>query len=136
MLNDLLKEKLIKSDSLEEVKECLSDRPDLDAERIWQEIEKHRSWKNEKLDLDEHDAVSGGADRDWVKDGCAATCEASSWCWSNDLCAIWDAPTIISGPNAQMGNRISLKKQPIVASAAVMCTIITMGKTIEPSHQK
>lgn len=46
------------------------------------------------------------------------------------------SPTISSGPAAQMGNRISLKKQPIVASAAVMCTIITMGKTIEPSHQK
>ena len=136
MLNDLLKEKLIKSDSLEEVKECLSERHDLDAERVWKEIEKHHSGKNGKLDLDELDAVSGGTDRDWVKDGCVATCEYQSWCWSNDRCQIWDVTYDQFWPAAQMGNRISLKKQPIVASAAVMCTIITMGKTIEPSHQK
>ena len=90
MLDAKLRERLIHSDSLEEAKELLSGRPDLDAERIWQEIEKHRSGKNEKLDLDELDSVSGGADRDWKRDGCAATCEENSWCWSNDKCEIWD----------------------------------------------
>ena len=90
MLDAKLREKLIHSGSLEGVKELLSGRPDLDAERIWQEIEKHRSGKNEKLDLDELDSVSGGADRDWKRDGCAATCEENSWCWSNDKCEIWD----------------------------------------------
>ena len=50
----------------------------------------HRSNNAEKLDLDELDVVSGGADRDWVCDGCAATCETNSWCWSSDRCVIWD----------------------------------------------
>ena len=90
MLDAKLREKLIHSGSLEGVKELLSGRPDLDAERIWQEIEKHRSGKNEKLDLDELDSVSGGADRDWRRNGCAATCEWDSWCWSNDSCMVWD----------------------------------------------
>ena len=90
MLNAELKERLIQSASLEETKELLSSCPDLDAEKIWQEIEKHRSMKNEKLDLEELDAVNGGADRDWTKDGCAATCEWDSWCWSNDSCMVWD----------------------------------------------
>ena len=45
---------------------------------------------NEELDLEELDAVSGGADRDWRKDGCAATCEWDSWCGSNDNCVIFD----------------------------------------------
>ena len=90
MLNAELKEKLIHSESPEEVKELLSKCPDLDAERIYAEIENHRSTRNERLDLDELDAVSGGSDRDWKKDGCAATCEAGSWCGSNDYCMIWD----------------------------------------------
>ena len=90
MLNPELKEKLIHCQNLEEVEELLSMYPDLDAKRIWQEVENRRSEKNEKLDLDELDAVSGGADRDWKKDGCAATCEENSWCWSNDKCQIWD----------------------------------------------
>ena len=85
-----MKEKLLEANSLEEVKDILKDHPDLDAERIYQEVENHRSNRNERLDLDELDAVSGGADRDWVKDGCAATCEFSSWCWSNDRCLSFD----------------------------------------------
>ncbi|MBQ9900871.1 MAG: hypothetical protein IJM51_00575 [Clostridia bacterium] len=40
--------------------------------------------------MDELEAVSGGADRDWAKDGCAATVEAESWCRSNDWCKYWD----------------------------------------------
>ena len=90
MLKAELREKVIHSDSLEEVKEILSGCPGLDAERVWQEVENHRSERHEKLDLDELDAVSGGADRDWKKQGCAATCEAGSWCGSNDFCMIWD----------------------------------------------
>ena len=69
MKNAELKEKLIHSDSLDEVKGPLSECPDLDAERIWQEIEAHRSGKHEKLDLDALDAVSGGSDRDWKREG-------------------------------------------------------------------
>ena len=85
-----LREKLKDADNLEEVKDILKDRAGLDAERVWEEVEKHRSAKAEKLDLDELDAISGGADRDWSKDGCAATCEWSSWCGSNDNCIVFD----------------------------------------------
>jgi len=90
MLNNELKARLNNAKSLEEVKEILKDHPKLKAEEIWKELEKHESSKSEKLDLDELDAVSGGADRDWTKDGCAATCESGSWCGSNDWCNIWD----------------------------------------------
>ena len=90
MLNDKIKERLDDATSLEEVKDILKDSPELDAERLYQELENHRSSRNERLDLDELDAVSGGADRDWKKDGCAATCEPASWCGTNDQCLIFD----------------------------------------------
>ena len=90
MSNNELKERLLAAESLDEAKEILKDRSDIDTERAWQEIERHRSSKSELLDLNELDAVSGGADRDWAKDGCAATCEWDSWCWSSDSCMIWD----------------------------------------------
>ena len=51
-------------EELNEAKELLKDRPGIDAERAWHEAENHRSAKNEKLDIEELDAVSGGADRD------------------------------------------------------------------------
>ena len=89
-MNKELRERLRSAKSLDEVKKIIAGQEGLNAERIWQEIEKHASGKNEKLDLEELDAVAGGADRDWKKDGCAATCEGGSWCWSNDRCAVWD----------------------------------------------
>ena len=34
-------------------------------------------------------AVSGGEDRDWLVDGCAATVEADpGLCWTNDACIL------------------------------------------------
>ena len=90
MLNPKLKAKLATAKSLDEVKIILKDIPGIDPEQIWKEIENHRSAKSEKLDTKELDAVSGGFDRDWLKDGCAATCEISSWCGSNDWCQVWD----------------------------------------------
>ena len=90
MLEKQLMGRLNDAISLDEVKDILKDHPECDAERVFQEIESHRSSKSEKLDLDELDAVSGGADRDWQKDGCAATCEPKSWCGSNDFCYCWD----------------------------------------------
>ena len=89
-MNKELKERLNSANSLDEVKEILKDYPGFDAEKVYKEIENHRSKESEKLDLNELDVVSGGADRDWKKDGCAATCEEGSWCWSNDRCQIWD----------------------------------------------
>ncbi len=91
MLNDELRDKLSEAKSLEETKKRLAGHEGLDAERIYKEIENKRSSKSELLDLQELDAVSGGIEnRDWEKDSCAATCEPSSWCWSNDLCEIFN----------------------------------------------
>ena len=89
-MNADLKMKLSKAGSLEEVKGMLGAGSGVDAEQLWREIEKHRSGQSEKLDLNELDAVSGGADRSWTKDGCAATCEYESWCGSNDFCYCFD----------------------------------------------
>ena len=90
MIDNELKQRLGSAKSLEEVQSIVQDYPGLDAKRLWEEAEHHHFGKAEKLDLDELDAVSGGAHRDWVQDGCAATCEEGSWCWSNDKCEFWD----------------------------------------------
>ena len=90
MSNIGLREQLNHATSVEEVQEIIKDHPELNAEEVWQEKQRHASARSEKLDLDELDSVSGGSDRDWKKDGCAATCEYGSWCGSNDYCHIWD----------------------------------------------
>ena len=90
MNKNKLRERLNAAGSLEEVKSIAAKVPGLDAERAWEEIQRHRSEEANKLDLNELDAVSGGFDRDWLSDGCAATCEISSWCGSNDWCQVWD----------------------------------------------
>ena len=90
MTNNELKERLAAASNLGEVQEILKDHPELNAEQVWEEVQRHTSARSEKLDLNELDAVSGGADRDWQKDGCAATCEETCWCGSNDFCQIWD----------------------------------------------
>ena len=90
MMNNDLKAKLATANSLEEVRTILGDDSGVNAEQLWKEIENHRSSRSEKLDLGELDAVSGGADRDWQKEGCAATAEPASWCWSNDQCLVFD----------------------------------------------
>ena len=89
MLDNLLKEQLKNAKSLEEVKEIIKDHPELNAEHIWKESSAHLNSASKLLDLDELDAVSGGADRDWCKNGCAATCEYESWCGSNDFCYVF-----------------------------------------------
>ena len=90
MSDSELKERLLQAESLEDAKKILEGQPSDVAERICEEFKNHRLADNRKLDMDELDAVSGGADRDWTKDGCAATCEPNSWCGSNDYCVYWD----------------------------------------------
>ena len=90
MDNINIKSKLRNAKDIEEVKSILTEagekyEPD-DIERIWQEIEHHRPDGKRKLDQDEMDAVAGGTDRNWIDDGCAATCDEDSWCWSDDKC--------------------------------------------------
>ena len=52
-----------------------------------------------ELSLDELEAVAGGADRDWLKDGCAATVEPGSSCWGTDACS-WAPVTYDNKPEA------------------------------------
>ena len=61
-----------------------------DAARLWEEITKHRAQEGKELSVDELDSVSGGYDRDYLTDGCAATVEPGSWCWSDDYCYEFD----------------------------------------------
>ena len=102
-LTSELKSKLLKAESAEEAAALLrpSGVDDALATQIWNELCAHRGDK--ELSLDELEAVSGGADRNWVKDGCAATVEPGSRCGSNDACWKWDvtydnAPTTMVCP--------------------------------------
>ena len=89
VINSELKAKLLKAGSEEEVKALLGDQaPEEEAVCIWKEIEAHRPADGlEVVDDDEMDAVSGGADRDWEKDGCAASVEYGSRCLTDDYCS-------------------------------------------------
>ena len=62
---------------------------------LWKEITSKRGQDGKEFSLDELEAVSGGSakgwewgddDIDWLKDGCFATVEAGSHCWSSDTC--------------------------------------------------
>ena len=44
---------------------------------------------DKELSLDELEAVAGGEDRDWLRDGCAATVEAGSDCYGTDMCGLF-----------------------------------------------
>ena len=57
-----------------------------EVRKLWKEIENYRERNGETLSLDEMEAVSGGK-RDWVTEGCVATAEYGSSCWTgNDAC--------------------------------------------------
>ena len=89
-----LKAKLLAAKSAEEVTELVKaagqEITAEDAAHIWEEISRKREQDGKELSLDELEAVSGGADRNWATQGCAATVEYGSWCDSNDYCSIWD----------------------------------------------
>ena len=87
-----LKKKALEAASAEEIMEILKAAgEEITAEEAAQFFEKAQAKKTDKeLSLDELEAVSGGADRNWVTDGCAATVEYRSWCDSNDKCIVWD----------------------------------------------
>ena len=87
-----LKKKTAAAASSEEITEIFKDAGiDLTEEQAAELLEKAKAHTLDKeLSAEELEAVSGGADRDWLKDGCAATVEPGSWCGSNDSCSIWD----------------------------------------------
>ncbi len=82
-----LREKLLNANSEEEVKALLGDAvKEEEAAAIWKEIEALKAAPDlKKMDDDELEAVSGGADRDYLKDGCLSSTN-DSWCWANDTC--------------------------------------------------
>ena len=59
-------------------------------------VEEFREYQlqGQEISDEELDAVSGGAKRDWLTDGCAATVEPGSWCWSDDSCFVFDVTYI------------------------------------------
>lgn len=83
---DETKKQLFEAQSIEEVSQILKERGvEEDAEKIWRKISDLREKEGKNLSLNELEAVAGGtANRDWLKDGCAATVEPDSNCWSND----------------------------------------------------
>ena len=85
-----LKAKLFRAQSAEEIAALLAAAGEdaSAADQIWREISSHRA--DQELSLDELEAVSGGSDRDWITDGCAATVEPDSYCGSSDSCLCWD----------------------------------------------
>lgn len=107
MTNDL-KEKLLAVQNSEEVAELVKasgqEISPEDAEHLWAEIMKKREQDDKELSPDELEAVSGGENRNWVTEGCAATVEFNSLCYSNDACywhdVIYDyGPTSVLCPN-------------------------------------
>ena len=85
-----LKEKLLNADSEEEVKSLLGGSTEEKASEIWQEIEAyHGAMGLEEVDDDELEAVSGGEDRDWLKEGCSSSAKVGELCFRNDSCSLW-----------------------------------------------
>lgn len=91
-MNEALKSRLLGAENAEQAADILKEAGQTvtaeDIAHLWDEISSYR--KDKELSLDELEAVSGGADRDWLTDGCAATVEPKSWCDSNDSCIWWD----------------------------------------------
>lgn len=90
-----LKDKLMLAESAEEIKKMIakagSEITAEDAEIVYDKISRQKAASGMDIDDDEMDAVAGGGTfsnehKDWSKDGCAATCEPGSRCWSNDQC--------------------------------------------------
>lgn len=92
MADEELKGRLLKAESAEEVAQMLREggyefSPE-DARCVYEKAVARRS-NEEEFSLEELEAVAGGV-RDYYTEGCAATVEAGSWCWSNDRCGTWD----------------------------------------------
>ena len=89
---DELKTKLLQARSAEEAAALVkADGQELspeDAAQLWAEITKRREQDGRELSPDELEAVSGGV-RDWITEGCAATVECGSTCWSDDRCILF-----------------------------------------------
>lgn len=60
-----------------------------DAAQLFDQISERKTSDGKELSLDELNTVSGGADRDFFREGCSATVEYGSDCWfSADYCSM------------------------------------------------
>ena len=87
-----LKKQVMNAASAEEIMEFVKAAgEEITAEEAAQLFEKVQARKTEReLSLDELEAVSGGADRDWLTEGCA-NLTTTSYCWTGlDYCDLWD----------------------------------------------
>ena len=86
-----LEKKAIEAASAEEVMEIIrAAGEEITAEEAASFFKAVQERKADKeLSLDELEAVAGGEDRDWLRDGCAATVEAGSDCYGTDMCGLF-----------------------------------------------
>ena len=85
-----LEQKIAAAGSPEEIERILNDAGEKigpeDAAKLFEKLQNRKADGGE-LSPDELEAVSGGV-RDWVTEGCAATVECGSICWSDDHCIL------------------------------------------------
>ena len=86
-----LEKKAIEAASAEEVMEIVrAAGEEITAEEAASFFKAVQERKADKeLSLDALEAVAGGEDRDWLRDGCAATVEAGSDCYGTDMCGLF-----------------------------------------------
>ena len=86
-----LKKKAMEAASAEEIMEIMKaagkEITAEEAERFYEKVQDKKT--DRELSPDELEAVAGGEDRDWLRDGCAATVEAGSDCYGTDMCGLW-----------------------------------------------
>jgi hypothetical protein len=86
-----LKKKVMEAAGAEEIMEIMKAAGEEitaeEAERFYEKVQDKKT--DRELSLDELEAVAGGEDRDWLRDGCAATVEAGSDCYGTDMCGLW-----------------------------------------------
>lgn len=99
---------LMGAESIQQVRDILSrngqELAEEEVDRIWQEIDKHRVDYSREMSSDEFESVAGGS-RDHTAEGCAATCEMTSWCWSNDYCVLFSV-IYSNWPERTRGNKL------------------------------
>ena len=85
-----LEQKIAAASSPQELQRILNDAGEKigpeDAAKLFEKLQ--NCGTAQELSPDELEAVSGGVDRDWLTDGCAATVEPGSDCWGTDYC-VW-----------------------------------------------
>lgn len=86
-----LKKKAMEAAGAEEIMEIMKAAGEEitaeEAERFYEKVQDKKT--DRELSPDEMAAVAGGEDRDWLRDGCAATVEAGSDCYGTDMCGLW-----------------------------------------------